>query len=140
MEEIAQGNPGGLLSLATEQTVLHLQFGWLVEALDWAAAAIDMASIAILLIGAGRFLAGWFGSEVARNPLDRVQRGNRARIELGRYILAALELFIVSDLIHVALSLKFSDLLFLGLLVVIRSITSFFLDRELAQLEKDLKS
>jgi uncharacterized membrane protein len=44
----------------------------------------------------------------------------------------------VSDVIHTALSLRFSDLLFLLLLVVIRSITSYFLDRELAQIKKDL--
>ena len=63
---------------------------------------------------------------------------NRERVELGRYILASLELFIVSDIIHTALSLAFADILFLGLLVVIRSLTSYFLDRELDQLKKEL--
>ena len=63
---------------------------------------------------------------------------NRERVELGRYILASLELFIVSDIIHTALSLAFADLLFLGLLVVIRSVISYFLDRELDQLRKEL--
>ena len=57
---------------------------------------------------------------------------------MGRYILAGLELFIVSDVIHTAISLRFADLLFLLMLVIIRSITSFFLDRELEQLKKEL--
>ena len=52
-------------------------------------------------------------------------------MELGRYILAALELLIVSDIIHTALSLELADLVFLGLLVLIRSVISFFLDREM---------
>ena len=77
-------------------------------------------------------------AEVARRGPERVRRTNRERIELGRYIIAGLELFIVSDVIHTALSLRMSDLLFLLLLVVIRSITSFFLDRELEQLKTEL--
>ena len=77
-------------------------------------------------------------AEIARRGQDRVSRTNRERIELGRYILAGLELFIVSDVIHTALSLAFADLMFLLLLVVIRSITSYFLDRELDQLKKEL--
>jgi len=44
----------------------------------------------------------------------------------------------VSDVIHTAISLRFADLLFLLMLVIIRSITSFFLDRELEQLKKEL--
>jgi uncharacterized membrane protein len=51
-------------------------------------------------------------------------------VELGRYILAGLELFIVSDIIETALSLQLTDLVFLGLLVAIRSAISYFLERE----------
>ena len=54
------------------------------------------------------------------------------------HILSGLELFIVSDIIHTALSLAFADLLFLGLLVVIRSIVSFFLEREIKDLKEEL--
>jgi uncharacterized membrane protein len=117
--------------------VLHANFEWLVTGLGWASACIDLAAIAILLIGAARFIMGVGIAEVAHWGAARVQRTNRERIALGRYILAGLELFIVSDIVHTALSLAFSDLLFLGLLVVIRSVTSFFLDRELDQLKKE---
>jgi uncharacterized membrane protein len=44
----------------------------------------------------------------------------------------------VSDIIHTALTLAVSDLVFLGLLVVIRSIISWFLDRELGELRREL--
>ncbi|MFG6543258.1 DUF1622 domain-containing protein, partial [Sulfitobacter sp. M22298] len=92
----------------------------------------------LLLIGAARFLTGVTIAEIAQKGPERVRRTNRERIELGRYILAGLELFIVSDVIHTAISLRFADLLFLLMLVIIRSITSFFLDRELEQLKKEL--
>ncbi len=129
-----------VLDLEADQGVLHGQFGWLVDILEWAAVAIDLAAIALILIGAVRFILGVAAAEIARRGTERVEKTNRQRIELGRYILASLELFIVSDIIHAALSLAFTDLLFLGLLVIIRSMISFFLDRELEQLKKDLGS
>ena len=127
----------GLLGIETGPTVLHRHFGLVVEVLEWAAAVIDLAAILLLLIGFARFLVVWAGHEIARGMSDDVRGMNRARMDLGRYILAGLEVFIVSDIIHTALSLRFADLLFLGLLVVIRSITSYFLDREIEQLKKE---
>lgn len=127
-----------LLDMETEGGVLHGQLGWLVGLFEWAAALIDLFAIALLLVGAARFVAGVVVAELARTGAERVSKTNRQRIELGRYILSGLELFIVSDVIHAAISLAFSDLLFLLLLVIIRSITSYFLDRELEQLKKEL--
>ena len=116
----------GLIGLELEGGLLHDELHWLTVILEAAAALIDLFAIFVLLIGAGRFMVGVTVAEVARRGPERVRRTNRERIELGRYILAGLELFIVSDVIHTALSLRMSDLLFLLLLVVIRSITSFF--------------
>ncbi len=129
---------GSLVDLETEETILHAHLGPLVEIFEWIAAIVDIAAILLILIGAARFIAGVAVAEIARRGTERVRKTNRERIELGRYILASLELFIVSDIIHTALSLAFADLMFLGLLVVIRSITSFFLDRELEQLKKEV--
>jgi len=127
-----------LIEMETEGGVLHGALPWLIEIFEILAAVIDIAAILLLLIGAARFLTGVVIAEVGKSGPERVRRTNRERIELGRYILAGLELFIVSDVIHTAISLRFADLMFLLLLVIIRSITSFFLDRELEQLKKEL--
>ena len=127
-----------LIELETEGGVMHDFLPWLIEGFEILAAVIDIAAIILLLIGAARFLTGVTIAEIAKKGAERVRRTNRERIELGRYILAGLELFIVSDVIHTAISLRFADLLFLLMLVIIRSITSFFLDRELEQLKKEL--
>jgi uncharacterized membrane protein len=84
----------GLLNRAAQETVLHAQFGWLVRLLDWAAAGIDLAAILLLLIGAGRFIAGVVAAETKPGEM-RVRRTNRERVALGQYILAGLELLIV---------------------------------------------
>ncbi len=138
--EAATGDAGanGLLDLRANETLLHEHLPWLVTGLDAVASLIDVAAIVILLIGAIRFVLGVAVAEIARRGPDRVRRTNRQRIELGRYILAGLELFIVSDVIHTALSLRMADLIFLLVLVVIRSITSYFLDRELEGLKQEL--
>lgn len=127
-----------LIEFNARESILHAQFPWLVRGLEWIAAGIDLAAIVLIVIGAARFVLGVARAELSADATTRVQRTNRRRIELGRYILASLELFIVSDIIHAALSLAFADILFLGLLVIIRSITSYFLDRELDQLRKEV--
>ena len=67
----------------------------------------------------------------------RLERQNLARLELGRYILAGLELLIAADVIHTALTFNLDSILFLGALVLIRSVISFILDREIDQLERN---
>ncbi len=130
---------GFLDGVAPTPNVLHARFPGFVEAMDWVSAGIDAAAIAIILIGALRFLAGFLGAEMSRDRAARMAGIDRHRMELGRYILAGLELLIVSDIIHTALSLRLSDLLFLGLLVLIRSAISFFLDREIRDIRAELR-
>jgi uncharacterized membrane protein len=79
-----------------------------------------------------RFAADFLRAEVAGDR--RIAAIDDSRIELGRYILAGLELFIVSDIIETALSLQLRDLVFLGLLVAIRSAISYFLEREVTNI------
>lgn len=112
--------------------LLHREFPGLVTGLDWAAAAVDLVAIAVMLLGALRFAALFLRAELS-GP-RRPHGIDAARVELGRYILAGLELFIVSDIIHTALSLALNDLVFLGLLVLIRSAISYFLEREIREL------
>ncbi|MFP4274137.1 MAG: DUF1622 domain-containing protein [Paracoccaceae bacterium] len=130
---------GSLWETESAEGVLHGPLAPVVAVLEWAAALIELFAILLLLIGAIRFVAGVASAELTRGAA-RVQRTNRERIELGRYILAGLELFIVSDVIHAALSLALADLVFLLLLVVIRAILSWFLERELAHLDPDMRT
>jgi uncharacterized membrane protein len=128
----------GLAELKVDESVLHEHFAGLVTALDWVAALIVLVSIAVMLIGVVRFGIGFVRAEIARDSDERARVINMERVELGRYILAGLELLIVSDIIHTALSLEFVNLVYLALLVLIRSAISYFLDRELAESRRDV--
>ncbi|MGB3688188.1 MAG: DUF1622 domain-containing protein [Jannaschia helgolandensis] len=133
-------NSSSFFDYVREDAILQDEIYWLVYVLEWAATAIDIFASLILLLGAIRFIWGFVKAEFSRDADTRVKGVNRERVELGRYILAGLELLIVSDIILTALSLAMADLVFLGLLVVIRSLVSFFLDRELEQVKKELKT
>ena len=133
------GMAGDLLGVATERgtRILHSDMPGVVELLEWLAAGIDILAIVVMGLGALRFAIGFVAAEARRGD-ERLRRMNIARLELGRYILAGLEVLIVSDIIHTALSLAFGDLIFLGLLVLIRSAVSFFLTREIKDLKHEL--
>lgn len=122
-----------------ETPILHEQLHWMVVIFEWIASLTDIFGCVILVIGAVRFMIGFLRAEVSRDQTARVRGVNTERVELGRYILGGLELLIVSDIIHTALSFAMADLVFLGLLVIIRSLISFFLDRELADVKKELE-
>ena len=123
---------------AAPPSVLHGELSGLVSALEWVTAGIDVLSIVVMLIGAARFILGFAAAEVSRDAAARVRGIDVERARLGRYILAGLELLIVSDIIHTALSLALTDLIFLGLLVLIRSAISFFLDREISEIRAEM--
>ncbi|SFP04497.1 DUF1622 domain-containing protein [Tranquillimonas alkanivorans] len=126
------------LDMSGTEGVLHTELEGVVMALEWVAAGIDLLSILIMLMGAARFVWGVARSEASRVPERRVQGLNAERMALGRYILAGLELLIVSDIIHTALSLALGDLVFLGLLVLIRATVSYFLDREIRDIREEM--
>ena len=131
-------DPASFWEIGAEEGALHERLPALIDALEWVSAGIDLLAVLLLILGALRFVLGVARSEVSREDQVRVMGMNRERMELGRYILAALELLIVSDIIHTALTLAIADLVFLGLLVIIRSLISWFLDRELGELRREL--
>jgi uncharacterized membrane protein len=126
-----------LSEIQSTEGILHTDLQGLVLVLEWVAAIIALLAVAVMLIGTARFLAGFVRAETLRPEANRARIINRERVELGRYILSGLELFIVSDIIHTALSLALGDLLFLALLVAIRSAVSYFLDREISEIKED---
>lgn len=127
--------PGGLES---GEGFMESELPILFERLEWIAVAVELVSILIILIGAVRFSWVLLKGELSRDYAKRTGAIARGRVELGRYILAGLELLIVSDIVHTALTFELKDLLYLGLLVLIRSMISFFLEREIREIREDL--
>lgn len=110
--------------------------GWVVHFLEYVQTASDLVGLgamsAALLIAAVWWI--WAESGLLRLRLGLDERAERLldiRLFLGTYILFGLEFMIVSDLIHSFLRPEIESLASLGLLVVIRTMISFFLGKEL---------
>ncbi len=122
-----------LASLETHRAVVmqdHLPF--LATWLERIIIGIELFAVLLLLVGLVRFIWDYLASEFNRaDMVARVSRANLGRIALARYILMALEVFIVADILALLLSASFVSLLFLAVLVVVRSLISHFLEKEI---------
>lgn len=106
--------------------------------LELIATVVEVFALVILLSGLLRFTYYYFAAEFRiRQQRQSAERLDAGRVVLSRYILAALEVFIVSDIIRTVLFPTLESLAVLGALVAIRSVISFFLDREMREIEHE---
>jgi uncharacterized membrane protein len=121
----------------------HLPFGLdepVMQVLEGLAICIDLIGVTLILFGffvaLFRLLAGLRHGIGLMSP----DLGNlsAARTILGTYILTGLEFMIASDIIHTVITREFTDLIFVGLLVLIRTAISFFLGREILEIEHEV--
>lgn len=120
-------------------TLEHLPFGLdapVMNALEGLAICIDLIGVALILFGffvaLFRLLAGLrHGIGLTGN----VGNLTAARTILGTYILTGLEFMIASDIVHTVITRELMDLIFVGLLVLIRTAISFFLGREIQEIK-----
>ena len=109
----------------------------ITPAIEIIAIIVDIIAVVLILIGAVKFTlrAAWVEFDRLRG-IACVYQIRHNRIELGGYILAAIEFMIVSDILHSVVTREIEDLYFLGLLVVIRTAISYFLGLELKEAEQ----
>lgn len=115
---------------------IALEFGGLAGLLETAATVIEIFAIVVLLNGLLRFVVAYVASVAARDAKESATRLNRGRVDLSRYILAGLEVFIVSDIVRTVISPTLEALAVLAALVAIRSAISFFLGREIREMRE----
>ena len=109
---------------------------YLVEVFEIAARAIDVIGIVIVLIGAIKFCIRAVPIEFKRLKGAACAHAIRdLRLELGSYITLAIEFMIVSDIINTVLTKTLEDLYYLIGLVVIRTAISYFLGKELNEVQ-----
>jgi len=109
------------------------------SAAEWLTIGIEFVAIAILVLGIIRSL--WlFGLAEYLRLRKKEDEFHLLTAEtrrlLGNYLLFGLELLIAADVIHTVISRTNEDLIFLAALVVIRTVISYFLSRELELLDK----
>ena len=116
---------------AAEGGVRHLIEAVIEQASFW----IEVLAAAILLIGVARFLVVAIDTAIRRR--DHLSRAlQAARLRLGAYILAGLEVLIVADILFTVVNRELQDLVNLAIIAAVRTVISYFLGKELAELRE----
>lgn len=103
--------------------------------------ALNVFSIAILLVGVIKAFFGFIINEgKGGDRFDVASKNNHIKIYLGSYILLSLEVLIASDIIETIMNPSLDDILVLAGIVVIRTIISYFLGKEIEVAEKERTS
>ena len=98
---------------------------------------IDLVAILFILWGFIKAMYDFFTLRIKNKTLS----GNNIkaiRCYLGTYLLLGLEIMIVADIIKTVLHQTTEELIFLGGIVIIRTILSYFLNKEIEEMESGL--
>jgi uncharacterized membrane protein len=101
--------------------------------------AINNLSLGLSLIGA--MIAVWgivlsllqFLYKEAFNRKKSIELNETIRLQLGSYLVLSLEVFIAGDIIKTVITPSWDSLGMLGAIVVIRTVLSFFLTKDLSK-------
>ena len=108
----------------------------LQQAIEWIANATDFVAAVIILIGFGRAMVAFVRAELGPGRA-RWSDLQGVRCVLGTYLLLGIEFMIISDILHSCVHRDLDSLYALGLLVVIRTVISFFLAKELEGVHRE---
>lgn len=94
---------------------------------------IDLAGIGVIFWGVGVGLVGFVAALLPHGDgqANLFEAVARTRCKVGTYILLGLEILIASDIAQTVIEPTYERVILLGAIVVIRTILSFFLSREL---------
>lgn len=112
----------------------------LIPVFDLFILCLNVLSIVILLWGVVLAAYDFFKASLSKDKkLVTVRSNNLIKNFLGSYILLSLEILIAADIIESIIKPTFQDISKLAALVVIRTVISYFLHREIEDAEKELK-
>lgn len=115
--------------------MIHL-FHTIMEA---AALIIDAVASALMVWGFLAAVYAFIKASSVGEASDRIMRLQVVRCDLGVTLVFALELLIISDLLHTVVSRSLEDLWFLAALVLIRTTVGFFLNREIQEIRLEIE-
>ncbi|MDP3042543.1 MAG: DUF1622 domain-containing protein [Candidatus Omnitrophota bacterium] len=94
---------------------------------------LNIIGALIIIWGTGISLAEFLKKEIADRS-KAMQLNEAIRIRLGSYLVLALEFFIAGDIIKTIITPTWESLGILGVIVVIRTVLSYFLTKDLKKI------
>ena len=98
---------------------------------------INIFSIVILFVGVLLCAINLFSIALTNSSrTDKIRRLQRAKTELGGFVLLGLEILIVADIIETVIRPTIDDIIRLAAIVAIRTLISFFLNKEIQEISE----
>lgn len=109
----------------------------LMVCLDWLMTILNLASIIILVVGVFLVLKTLFDWRTLKKDYgQRNSRNAEIRKLLASYILLSLEVLVVADIIESVIKPTWTDILKLALIILIRTIISYFLNLDIEEQQR----
>ncbi len=105
-----------------------------LELLEWVVLVVDLTGLAVMIFGFVLAVTKFVPTLWVRSPMTAMTEIQKIRCGLGTYLVFALELMIVSDLVASMISHALEDLYSLGAIVLIRTVIGYFLNKEIQEL------
>ncbi|MEG1616640.1 MAG: DUF1622 domain-containing protein [Bacteroidales bacterium] len=105
--------------------------------LNFIATVISVLSLSVVVYGTLIGIIGFIRNEAGRlNGTYSTTTVRRIRIDVGSYLLLGLEFLIAADILETVLKPGLDELAVLGGIVLVRIILSYFLNREIKELQE----
>lgn len=98
---------------------------------------LDVLSISIILVGAIISFIKLVQHGKGEEHSSVLHKNKYIKAYLGSYILLSLEFLIVADIIESIINPTFQDIIKLALIVLIRTMISYFLNKEISEFSED---
>ncbi|MEN9918558.1 MAG: hypothetical protein RL662_994 [Bacteroidota bacterium] len=104
----------------------------MIEIVEHLATGISVLSLSVIIYGIGNAVIDFVKNEFSDNKHQGIRK---IRANFGSYLLLGLELLIAADIIKTVVEPSYEELIVLAGVVVLRTILSVFLNREIKELE-----
>lgn len=113
----------------------------IIPVLDYISLCIRLLGVVFILLGAVRIFAKAILVEVSKDTERKTTKDReKLRRQLSSYMLFGLELLIAGDIIRTVLDPTLEEIAVLGSIVAVRTVISFFLNRELEKSDGNKKT
>ena len=100
---------------------------------EWSELIIDTTAALIMVLAFVVAVFFYFRITFRKNNGSHIMQMQLVRCDLGVKLVFALELLIISDLLHSLVSRSLDDMAIVGALVLIRTVISYFLNKEILE-------
>jgi uncharacterized membrane protein len=111
---------------------------YLYNIFEWLELIIDLSAALIMVLAFVVATFSFFRIVIRSKQVERIMQMQLARCDLGVKLVFALELLIISDLLHTIVNRSMDDMLILGALVLIRTVIGYFLNKEIQAISTEI--